>query len=125
MAPAYYIRPLYITTPPSYGHHPCPITRSHDRSPTVQPVLNLHAVAIDGTDLPVRTNVCRSSTFESNLPSRGRVVHVAAVIGIHVSGAAIGRTARLTRIHIVSRMAIVSGTRLTRAARGLAHGVGR
>src|SRR5260370_11682453 len=74
-AAASYIGPLYVATPATCSHNARSIARAHDGSSAVHPVLNLHAVPVDGADLSIGTNVRRPPAFHRNLFSRWRVVH--------------------------------------------------
>jgi hypothetical protein len=76
---------------------------AHDRAAAVYPVIDLHAVAIYGSNLSIAANVCRSTTPQSNISrTRGSVPPARCMASAGISVIVIGSvsTARISMIII-------------------------
>ena len=78
MTAARHVGALHITAMSSRIHHAGAVMLTHHPAPTVDAVLNVHAIAINGPNRSIRANVRVSSALQTDVPGAGGVTEVAS-----------------------------------------------
>src|SRR5208282_870706 len=84
VAAAVNVAALHVSAVPSRVHDARSVVFTHNRAPAVDPMLNVHAAAINRTNLAIGTDACLSSTLQRNVPAR-RSVAARALAGVRWS----------------------------------------
>src|ERR1019366_7846929 len=75
---------LHVSAVPSRVHDVGSVVFAHNRAPAVDPMRNVHAAAINRTNLAIGTDARLSSTLQRNVPAR-RSVAARAPAGVRWS----------------------------------------
>src|ERR1035441_4103008 len=108
-AAAVAVAALHVSAVPSRVHDVGSVVFAHNRAPAVDPMLNVHAAAINRTNLAIGTDARLSSTLQRNVPAR-RSVAARAPAGVRWS--AFVATARWTAL-VATRWTASAGVRRT------------
>ena len=80
MTAARHVGALHITAMPSRIHHAGAVVLTHHPAPTMDPMLDVHAVAVDGAHRSVSADARRSSTLQADVPRPCRLARAAPAI---------------------------------------------
>src|ERR1019366_3576395 len=105
VAAAVDVAALHVSAVPSRVHDVGSVVFAHNRAPAVDPMLNVHAAAINRTNLAIGTDARLSSTLQRNVPAR-RSVAARAPAGVRWS--AFVATARWTALVATRWTALVA-----------------
>src|ERR1700733_9252190 len=107
MAAAIEVGTLHVSAMRADVHHARSVVHTHNRATAVQTIANVHAAAVDRSNLSVRTDARGTTTPQRNVPGscRSMTARVATRRGV----SAIGRVSTLRGVTALRRVATFGG----------------